>query len=108
MAKQQNGIPNPRRVEAGRRNQQKWKGLTDAGRVRLRVAALKHQPWLHSTGPRTPEGKAKVAMNGRSRQLDAVSRREVHRELAPFDDVLARLAEIRQQVLNIGRSSAAR
>jgi hypothetical protein len=31
-------------------------------------AALRNRPWEHSTGPRTPEGKAKAAANGRARK----------------------------------------
>ena len=60
--------PNPRRVEAGRRNRKKWKGFTPEGLERLRQAALTNRPWEHSTGPRTPEGKARVAANGKARQ----------------------------------------
>src|SRR5450631_2840819 len=56
--------PNPRRVAAGKRNRAKRKGLTPAGRQRLQEAALLHQPWLHSAGPRTSEGKAQAAQNG--------------------------------------------
>ena len=62
-------VPNPRRVAAGRLNHQKRKGLTADGLRRLREAAYKNQPWLRSTGPRTPEGKARVgrSRNGKTR-----------------------------------------
>ena len=60
--------PNPRRVEAGRRNQKKWRGFSADGLRRLRQAALDHRPWQHSTGPRTAAGKARSAANGRIRQ----------------------------------------
>jgi len=43
--------PNPNRVEAGRRNRKKRKGLTPAGREKLRQAALANQPWKHTKGP---------------------------------------------------------
>ena len=38
--------------------------LSDAGRAALRAAAMKHQPWTHSTGPRTVLGKAISRQNG--------------------------------------------
>jgi hypothetical protein len=59
--------PNPRRVAAGRQNRAKRKGLTPAGRERLRQAALRSRPWQFVTGPRTAAGTARSAQNGRSR-----------------------------------------
>jgi hypothetical protein len=98
MAQKPHGIPNPRRVAAGRLNRAKCRGITDAGRQRLRDAAFRNSPWLRSTGPRTAAGKARVAANGKAKQVDEVSRREVQRELAGVDDVIRRLAAIRRQV----------
>jgi hypothetical protein len=83
-------VPNPRRVAAGRRNRQLRRGLTDTGRQRLREAAAHHQPWQHATGPRTHTGKARAAANGRGRQQEAVSRRELQRVLT---DLLAGIGE---------------
>jgi hypothetical protein len=57
--------PNPRRVAAGKLNRRKHKGFTPEGRQRLRRAALENRPWLHATGPRTPQGKARAAANGK-------------------------------------------
>jgi hypothetical protein len=74
--------PNPRRVAAGQANRAKRKGLTADGRERLRQAALRGKPWEHATGPRTPEGKAKAARNGKARQLGPVSVREIRAELS--------------------------
>ena len=37
--------------------------LSEDGRRRLSEAAKKKKPWLHSTGPRTPEGKRRSAAN---------------------------------------------
>jgi len=92
-------MPNPKRVAAGRRNRLKWPGVTEAGRHRLREAALRNQPWKRSTGPRTAEGKARVALNAKRRQQHgAMSRREVRRELAGLDGVIDQLAEIRRQI----------
>ena len=70
--------------------------LTPAGREKLRQTALKHQPWRCSTGPRTAAGKAKVALNGKRRQVGELSVREMRRELSGMDKVLADLAAIRQ------------
>jgi hypothetical protein len=49
---------------------------------RVRAAALVHQPWRNSTGPRTSEGKARVAANRKSRQQDETSVREFRAERA--------------------------
>ena len=51
------------------------------GRERLRQAALLNRPWLHSTGPRTAEGKAKVAMNGKASQKGPRSVRQIKADL---------------------------
>src|SRR5947209_2080062 len=75
-------LPNPRRVAAGKRNWALRKGLTEEGRRRLQEAALRNQPWKHSTGPRTPEGKARSAQNAKKRQLGPRSVREIKRDLA--------------------------
>jgi hypothetical protein len=99
-------IPNPRRVAAGKLNQRKRKGLTPAGRERVRQAALRDRPWQFSTGPRTTAGKAKVALNGKHRQLGPRSLREIQRELAEFRKLLGDMREARAAVadaLHLGR-----
>ena len=103
MAQATNGLPNPKRVAAGRRNRLKRRGLSDAGRQRLRDAARANKPWLNSTGPRTAAGKARAALNGKLRQVDEVSVREVHRELSGLNSVLEQLAALRRQIRdNVG------
>jgi hypothetical protein len=82
MADAPTHIPNPRKLAACRLNLAKRKGLTPEGRERLREAALKNQPWRFSTGPRTAAGKAKMALNGKRRQLGPRSVREVRADLA--------------------------
>src|SRR4051812_38957409 len=89
---------NPRRVEAGRRNRAKRGPLTEAGRERLRQSALKHRPWEHSTGPRTPEGKAQAASNGKKNQRGPRSVREVRAELKALRQVLRDMRQTRRQV----------
>lgn len=91
--------PNPRRVAAGRLNAAKRKGLTEAGRERLRQAALRNQPWRHSTGPRTPEGRAKVAQNGKARQKGPHSVREIRADLASLRSLAKEMQEVRRMSL---------
>ena len=90
--------PNPRRVAAGRRNRQLRKGLTPEGRERLRQAALANRPWESSTGPRTPEGKAKVALNGKKGQKGPVSVRQLRAHLAGLRGLLADMRANREMV----------
>ena len=91
--------PNPRRVAAGRRNRLRRKGLTPEGRERLRLAAVANRPWIHSTGPRTAAGKARVALNGKKRiQLGHLSVRERWHELAAARQAVLQLAACRRMV----------
>lgn len=90
--------PNPKRVAAGRLNRAKRKGLTPEGRERLRQSALKNQPWRFSTGPRSPAGKAKVALNGRKRQNGPVSVRELRAQVADLRKLAAEMQEGRKLV----------
>jgi hypothetical protein len=70
--------------------------LTPEGRARLRAAALASRPWLHSTGPKTAEGKARVAENGKLRLGGEPSAREVRRQLAALGNLVADMAELRR------------
>jgi hypothetical protein len=88
--------PNPRRVAAGQRNRARRKGLTPAGRERLRQAALKHRPWRFSTGPRTAAGKANVAASCKARQKGPRSVRELRRDLAELRALMAEMRACRQ------------
>ena len=90
------GRPNPNRVRAGRLNRLKRRGLTPAGRERLRQAALRNQPWRFATGPRTPEGKARVAANGKARQQGPKSVRQIRAELAGLRGLLKEMQAARQ------------
>jgi hypothetical protein len=89
-------VPNPRRVAAGKLNRAKWKGFTPAGRERLRQAALLNRPWRFATGPRTPEGKARVAAAARVRRKAALSVRELRAELADLRALATEMREARQ------------
>jgi len=84
--------PNPRRIAAGKRNRALRKGLTEEGRRRLQESARRNQPWQHSTGPKTPTGKARAAQNAKNCQLGPRSVREIKRDLA---DVRGFLGDMR-------------
>ncbi|MFO0802641.1 MAG: hypothetical protein U0791_05905 [Gemmataceae bacterium] len=88
----------PARSAAGRANRAKRRGLTADGRERLRQAAFANQPWMHSTGPTTLEGKAKVARNGKRRQLGTFSVRELRAELSEMRRLLDVMREARDVV----------
>jgi hypothetical protein len=90
--------PNPKRVAAGRLNRAKRKGLSDAGRERLREAARKHQPWRFATGPRTKDGKTKAAQNGRGRQHGPISIRQLRQQLADVRSIVAGMQQARAEV----------
>jgi hypothetical protein len=83
---------------AGRLNRAKRKGLTPQGRERLRQAALKNRPWRFATGPRSPAGKARVALNGKTRQKGPLSVREIKRDLAGLLGLLADMRANRRVV----------
>jgi hypothetical protein len=91
-------------VEAGRRNRLKWRGFTAEGLERLRQAALRTQPWRHSTGPRTAAGKVRSAANGRVRQKGPVSVRELRAELAGLHDLAREMAAARARLAGGGSS----
>ena len=55
---------NPKRVAAGRVNGKKRRPWSAEERQRQRERALAGQPWQFSTGPNTPEGRHKAALNG--------------------------------------------
>ena len=99
MAKRKYGIPNPKRVSAGRLNQLKRKGFTPEGLQRLRESTLRNKPWQYSTGPKTPEGKARSAQNGRYNQTCSIPREQRRREMAEIGDVVAGLVSARQLAL---------
>ena len=91
--------PNPRRVEAGRRNRLKQAPLSPEARQRIREATLRNQPWLRSTGPRTEAGKAIVAQNGRKRQKGPLSVRQTRASLFEINAMVIEMADLRQSIL---------
>jgi hypothetical protein len=79
--------------------------LTAAGREKLRQAALTQKPWLHSTGPRTPEGKAKVGLNAKKRTAGVISAKQMRRELQTIYQSATGLVACRQMLRDERRSS---
>ena len=74
-------ISNPKRVLAGRSNRMKRGPLPLESIYRMRDAINRNKPWKRSTGPRTPAGKAIVARNGRVRQMNQSSIREIRADI---------------------------
>ena len=89
---------NPKRVAAGKRNRKKRGPLTEEGLSRLREAALENRPWEKSTGPKTAEGKAKAAANGRARQRGQKSRRQIRKEVMAGVVQIDELAALRHSL----------
>ena len=101
---------NPRRQAAGKRNQALRRGLSEAGRDRLREAVLNLRPWELSTGPRSVAGKAIAAANGKRRQKGRYSVRELRQHRQALEARLEPLKQARRTVLatlsQLGRSSS--
>jgi hypothetical protein len=95
MADTQTERPNPKRVAAGRLNWIRRGPLTDVGREKLRQAALRNRPWEHSTGPRTPAGKAQSVLNGKRRQRGPRSIREIRAELKAVRELVREMQQAR-------------
>jgi hypothetical protein len=90
------GMKSLRRIAAGRLNRRLRGMLTPAGRQRLREAALKHEPWKNSTGPRTAAGKLQAVMNGKRRQRGVLSVHEVRAGLADLPALFDAMREARR------------
>jgi hypothetical protein len=71
----------------------KRKGRTPEQLERLRQSTLARQPWRFSTGPRTPEGKARSALNGKARRKGNLPMWEVKAELAGLADLASQMEE---------------
>lgn len=98
--------PNPRRQAAGRLNRQKRKGLTEAGREKLRQSAIRNQPWRHSSGPKTEAGKRRSSYNGRYRQTGKISIRqgkaELRKSAACADELSSLLQKLHHGLTGLG------
>jgi hypothetical protein len=74
------------------------RGLTPAGRERLRQMALANQPWRFSTGPRTAAGKARAAANGRRRTQGTYSIRELRCVVADIGSIISQMRDLRHSL----------
>ena len=73
-------------------------GLTPAGAEKLRQSAIRCQPWRFSTGPRTPEGKAKVARLLIARSRLSPQARQLRQDLEDVKKQAAALAACRREL----------
>ena len=72
----------PRQADPPGRSRRGPKSWSPDGLERLRASAMATRPWELTCGPRTAEGKARSARNGRARQKGEKSVRELRAELA--------------------------
>jgi hypothetical protein len=93
-------IPNPKRIAAGKLNRLQRGTITEEGRERLRQNALKNKPWLHSTGPRTQAGKKRSADNGRWRQQQLLSNRQLKRDLQNLSTLFHILQSVEKETFS--------
>ena len=98
MVEKTDGVPNPKRVAAGRRNRCLRRGLTPEGRERLRQTALANRPWERSTGPKSAVGKAKIAESNKRRAKSSASDTELKKALAEVTDLLASMTASRNML----------
>lgn len=82
---------NPRRVAAGRLNQLKSRGITDAGRKKLSESAYRTKPWEKSTGPTSEEGKEKVSRNSSKTPTPLTSSERFLAELSSHAQIVVRM-----------------
>jgi hypothetical protein len=82
---------NPNRVLAGLPNRALRGPHAAEGRRRLREAAARNKPWEHSTGPRSEEGRARVAQNGKRGQAGPCSVREARAQIRLVNDLIQQL-----------------
>jgi hypothetical protein len=66
----------------------------------LRQAALESKPWRFSTGPKSPEGKARCAENGRKRCRDILSIPQIRAEIRAANTLIGELARLRERAMS--------
>lgn len=86
------GNRHPTAAEPPRRRRPR---LTPEARERFRQNALRHRPWLKSTGPKTAEGKARCCHNARKYPRSPST---LHTILADALGVAMQLAAVRQSI----------
>ncbi len=88
----------PQRAEHPRRGGRRPKTWTPEGLERLRATAMATRPWEQTRGPRTVEGKARSAQNGRARQKGEKSVRELRAELVEVFGLINQMAATRRSL----------
>lgn len=92
-------------MAAGRRNQRKRGSLSPAGRERLRQSTLAHRPWERSTGPTSPAGKARSALNGYSQGKGSSCDQNCLAELVGVQRLINQMTKSRRQATRQSGSS---
>lgn len=92
-------VPNPRRVSAGRLNRARRRGLSEAGRERLRESALRVQPWKFAIGQKSAAARQQSVRNGKVRQNGILSVRECRTLTMELTADLWQIRQIRQQAV---------
>jgi hypothetical protein len=95
MSRTPSSIPNPKMVAAGRLNRLKRGPLTPEGLERLRQSALKNQPWLKATGPKTPAGKKRSGQHNKLRRKGSIPIRQIYAELTGISGLTADMDALR-------------
>jgi hypothetical protein len=90
--------PDPRKVEAGKRARARWRGFTPEGLERLRQGAIDRRLWEHSTGPRTPAGKARSSANSQVQRKGPISAREMWADMAAIRALIQEIRDTRDQI----------
>ena len=101
MADEGKVISNPKRVLAGRSNRMKRGPLPLESMHRMRDAINKNKPWQLSTGPRTPAIKAIVARNGKVRQINPCSIREIRADICQIMSLIETNRKSWEDVLRV-------
>ena len=84
------------RQRAGKQNWLKRRPWSAEDRQRQRENCLRQQPWRHSTGPRTAEGKSHSRLNGMRHLANPQSLRQRRQAITlDVNGLIAMLAEMR-------------
>ena len=93
------------RAEHPRHGRRRPKSWSPEGLERLRAAALATRPWKLTRGPKTADGKARSARNGRVRQKGEKSVRELRAELVEVFSLINQMAAARRSVMRFEAGS---
>jgi hypothetical protein len=81
------------------------RGLTPEGRERIRATVLANRQWERSTGPRSPAGKKRSALNGCTSQRGEKSRRALQKELTSLLFALIHEMERTRRLADVRRAT---